>query len=73
MKMSLISKKKNELIDRVSAEGYNATERDVAEAQELVNQYIDQLERLESTATVSPVSDIEPVVTFALRKWYPND
>lgn len=73
MKMSVISQKKNELIDRVLSEGYNTTERDVAESQELVNQYIDELERLENSATVSPVSNIETVITFALMKWHPND
>jgi hypothetical protein len=73
MKMSLISRKKIELEDRVLSEGYNTTERDLAEAQELVNSYIDELERLEDSAVPSPVSNIEPVVTFALVKWYPND
>ena len=72
MKMPAISKKANDLVDRVLSEGYNTSERDVAEAQELVNQYIDELERLEKTATVSPVSNINPVITFSLMKWYPN-
>lgn len=34
-----------------------ATARDVAEAQELVQQYIDELERLENTAKPVPVSN----------------
>ena len=72
MKMSAISKKANDLVDRVLSCGYNTSERDVAEAQELVNQYIDELERLEKTATVAPVSNISPVITFSLTKWYPN-
>jgi hypothetical protein len=70
MKISIITQRKNELIDRVLSEGYNTTERDVAEAQELVNQYIDELERLENTATVYQSSNIEIVQTFAMIKWY---
>lgn len=73
MKMSIISQNANELVDRVLSEGYNTTERDVSEAQEIVNQYIDELEHLENTATVSPVSNINPVITFALKKWNPNE
>ena len=57
----------NELEGRVLAEGYNATERDVAEARELVNQYIDYLEWLETHITVCPISDIELIV----QRWYP--
>jgi hypothetical protein len=52
MNMTQISRKKHELEDRVTAPGYLATARDVAEAAELVNQYMDELERLEKTATV---------------------
>lgn len=73
MNMTVISQRKNELIDRVLSEGYNTTERDVAESQELVNQYIDELERLERTAIIKPVSNIEIVQTFAIMKWYPNE
>jgi len=72
MKMKLITQKKNELIDRVLSEGYDTSERDVAEAQELVNQYIDELERLENTAVPSFVSNVQIVQTFAIMKWYPN-
>ncbi len=50
MNMTQISQKKVILIGRVTAPGYQTTARDVAEAQELVNQYIDELERLEKTA-----------------------
>lgn len=52
MNMQQISARKRELIERVTCPGYQATERDAAEAAELVNQYIDELERLEATATV---------------------
>jgi len=50
MTMTEISQKKIMLIGRVTAPGYQTTARDVAEAGELVNQYIDELERLEQTA-----------------------
>lgn len=53
MNMWQIGKKKRELIARVTASGYVATARDAAESAELVNQYIDELERLEKTATVT--------------------
>lgn len=53
MNMRQITRKKNELLDRVLAPGYVATARDAAESAELVNQYIDELERLEKTATVT--------------------
>lgn len=73
MKMDVITEKKNELITRVLSEGHVASERDVAEAQELVNQYIDELERLENTATVSPSDGlIFPVTEFIFSKWHPN-
>lgn len=73
MKMDVITEKKNELITRVLSEGHVASERDVAEAQELVNQYIDELERLENTATVSPSDGlIFSVTEFIFSKWHPN-
>lgn len=50
MTISEITQKKIILIQRVTALGYQTTARNVAEAQELVNQYIDELERLETTA-----------------------
>jgi hypothetical protein len=57
-KLKHIAKKRDELEGRVLDPNYTATERDVAEAAELVNQYIDELTRLEETATVEPsVSD----------------
>ena len=52
MNMRQISKAANELIERVTTTGYVATARDAAESAELVNQYIDELERLEKTVTV---------------------
>lgn len=56
MNMTQIHEKKIVLIGRVTSAGYKTTERDVAEAQELVNQYIDELEHLEGTA--KPVDEI---------------
>lgn len=53
MNMQRITRKKNELLARVMTSGYVATARDAAESAELVNQYIDELERLEKTATVT--------------------
>lgn len=53
MNMRQISQKKRELIARVTAPGYVATARDAAESAELVNQYIDELERLEKSVTVT--------------------
>lgn len=53
MNMRQISAKKHELLERVNCPGYVATERDAAIAAELVSQYIDELERLEQTATVT--------------------
>ncbi len=50
MTMQEITQKKIILIGRVTTPGYQTTARDVAESQELVNQYIDELERLENTA-----------------------
>lgn len=56
MSMTEIHNKKIILIGRVTSPGYQTTERDVAEAQELVNQYIDELEKLEQTA--KPLEEI---------------
>jgi hypothetical protein len=53
-KLKQIAKKRDELEGRVLDPEYTATERDVAEAAELVNLYIDELIRLEETATVEP-------------------
>lgn len=73
MSISEIGNKARALEAKVLAPGYQATARDVSEAQELVSQCIDELERLEQTATVSPVTDIEPIAEFILKRWYPND
>jgi len=51
MSIPQIVQRARELEARVIRAG-SATERDVAEARELVNKYIDELERLERTATV---------------------
>lgn len=53
MKMKQISEWKHRLIERVTTAGYVATARDAAESAELVNQYIDELERMEKTVTVT--------------------
>ena len=53
MNMQKITEWKHKLIERVTAPGYVATARDAAESAELVNQYLDELERLEKTATVT--------------------
>lgn len=73
MDMKTISRKANEFVARITADGYQATARDVAESQELVNQYIDVLERLENTATVKPFTDADKVADKILSWWYPND
>lgn len=72
MKMSAISQRANELVDRVLSDGYQATERDVSEAQELVNQYIDELERLEQVVKVESFSDISQTIDFIISTWYPQ-
>ena len=58
MNMTAISEKKIALIARVTSAGYQTTARDVAESQELVNQYIDELERLEKTVTPKTGIDV---------------
>ena len=45
------------------------TERDVALAAELVSQYIDELERLEETATVKPYLSSDAVADKVLSYW----
>lgn len=45
------------------------TERDVAEAAELVERYIDELERLEKTATVKPYLSAEAVADKVTSLW----
>ena len=73
MKMSAISQWCNELDARVLAPGYQVTERDAAESAELVNAYIDELERLEQIATPYTGADIEEIANNILERWYPND
>ena len=45
------------------------TERDVAQVSELVSQYIDELERLEETATVKPYLSSDAVADKVLSYW----
>lgn len=73
MKMQQITQKANELQNRVLADGYQATPRDVAEASELVSKYIDELERLERTVTVKPYLTGDMVADKVLSFWYPNE
>ena len=72
MKIQVLIQKAQQLERRVLSEGYEATERDVAEARELVSQYIDELERLERTVTVREGTDIEVVADQILQRWYPH-
>ena len=53
MNMKQVSKAANELIARVTTPGYVTTVRDAALSVEIVNQYIDELERMEKTVTVT--------------------
>lgn len=53
-------------------EDYQSTERDVAEARELVNQYIDELERLERIAKPYHGTDIEAIADGTLERWHPQ-
>jgi len=39
----------------------------------LVNKYIDELERLENTVTVTPYLKGDDVADKVLSWWYPND
>ncbi len=72
MKIPQITRKARELEAKVLTDGYQATERDVAEARELVNQYIDELERLENTATPYRGADIEAIADKIIKRWYPD-
>lgn len=56
-----------ELEERVKRDG--ATARDVAIAHELAMQYIDELERLEKTATVKPYLTGDTVADKVLSYW----
>lgn len=71
MTMQQITQRKRALLARVLAPGYVATERDAAEAAELVNQYIDELERLERTITPAKVTNIDKIANDILNRWYP--
>lgn len=71
MRMPAISAWCNELEARVLAPGYATSARDVAEAVELVNAYLDELERIEKTLTVSPVTDIDAITDAIIERWYP--
>lgn len=68
-----IAQKARALETKVLRPDYQTTARNVSEAQELVSQYIDELERLEQTATITMVADIEPITTSILKGWYPHD
>jgi hypothetical protein len=72
MNVKQISAKKQELITRVTTPGYQTTARDAAEAAELVNAYIDELERLEKTAKPYAGADIHQTAESILRRWYPS-
>lgn len=59
------------LEDRIIAAG-TATERDMLMARELVNRYIDELQRLEETITVPPYMTGDEVADFILKRMYPD-
>ena len=48
------------------------TDRDVAEAAELASKYIDELKRLEETATVMPYLSADAVADKVLSYWSYN-
>lgn len=73
MNMPAISAWCNELEARVLTPGYETTPRDVAEAVELVNVYLDELERIERTLIVAPVTDIDEIANQIVERWYPNE
>ena len=68
MNIQQIIKRAAELEERVIMAG-TATERDVAQANELMNLYIDELERLEKTATVKPFLSADAVADKVLSYW----
>lgn len=72
MNIPQIAQRARELEARVLTEDYQSTERDVAEARELVNQYIDELERLEKTAKPYKGADIEAIADKIIKRWYPD-
>ncbi len=72
MNIPQIAQRARELEARVLTEDYQSTERDVAEARELVNQYIDELERLERIAKPYHGTDIEAIADGTLERWHPQ-
>ena len=70
MKLQEIAKKRDELERRIATN--TATQRDVAEAAELVSKYVDELERLENTATVKPYLSADAVADKVLSYWSNN-
>lgn len=52
MNMHQIGKQMTALCEKVLEPGYQTTARDVALSAELINQYIDELARMETTVTV---------------------
>jgi hypothetical protein len=68
--MRQIGAKKRELIARVLTPGYVATARDAAGSAELVNQYIDELERLEKIVTVT---ERKVKIHFGNGKYYAEE
>jgi len=69
MKIADIINQAKELEERVKREG--ATERDVLFARELVNKYIDELERLENNVKVDPpLLTSDDIANKILERWY---
>lgn len=73
MTMYEISQWCNVLTVRVLTPGYQTTQRDAAEAAELVNAYIDELERLEKTAKPYSGADIKTIADDIVERWHTND
>jgi hypothetical protein len=72
MNIKQIAEARDKIEARVLTEGYITTERDLAEARELVSAYIDELERLENTVSFSkPLTDIEKVAEKIIEVWHP--
>lgn len=70
MTMQKVTERKQELLRRVLSNGYQAGERDVAEAAELVNVYIDELERLEGQISVTrQITDIDKTAARIIARW----
>lgn len=69
--MQQISQKKAELEARVRQPGYKTTARDAAEAVELVNQYMDELARLEVNLKPGRGTTANAAAEQVLKVWYP--